>query len=68
MTFYNRGYKDGFQHGVITVIISFIFLTIIYLLIMKATENTDPIQAYLEKQQAHQNYLNNTDISSININ
>lgn len=63
MTFYNRGYKDGFQHGVITVIISFIFLTIIYLLIMKTQETADPIQAYLEKQQAHQNYLNNSDAS-----
>ncbi|WP_323028435.1 hypothetical protein [Gelidibacter japonicus] len=63
MTFYNRGYKDGFQHGVVTVIITLIFLTIIYLLIMKATETTDPIQAYLNKQQAHQNYLNNSDAS-----
>ena len=64
MSSYNKAYKDGFNQGVITVVISFIILTIIYLIVMKAQSQQDPIQAYLDKQTGHQNYFSNSEYST----
>lgn len=61
MTEYEKGHNDGFKHGTNAAAILALLIIIIYLIMMKTRENIDPIQAYLNKQEAIQNYFGNSD-------
>lgn len=60
-TIYDIAYKEGFKHGALIVGIIFSILIILIYLIIMTQSDQDPIQAYLDKQQVHQNYLSNSD-------